>query len=485
MISMFSSLVLRLLGLRLTSRALPVSSTGTSKISIAYFRSDISKSYLLLIEVIGLVTRKIRELANNERKFLWSPVGSVSVVFRIDGSVPVDSLRAAIGRIGEKHPLVSSRVEMNEERVLHFVYDSEIVPQLRIVERESDDHWIRAIRDEFAIPFNQFTGPPIRFILLRSESRSDLVAYAQHAICDGTALAFLLRDILTLTASPESSLDTLEPDILLPELFSQQLEGGGLVDRIKSFFIGRMNKKWRKNPFFFDYEDFLGIHEAFVKQYEYDAVVVEMDRDKTRRLTEVCRANGVTVNTALTVAFNQAYNDIVAEELGKSEELVLPYDLRNRVKPPLGDVFGLLVGTLEVPYKYNTSNSLWENAAELHRKTQKKIEERELFTGAMDFEKIDPTLADVVVSFTLLADQVPRDSSSYEKLKSFAQDKDNLAVSLSEKFVDQFPKVINTNLGRLDYPATYGQMALSAVFFAPAGSTMIPVVMGAVGASGI
>ena len=41
-----------------------------------------------------------------------------------------------------------------------------------------------------------------------------------------------------------------------------------------------------------------------------------------------------------------------------------------------------------------------------------------------------------------------------------------------------------TNLGRLDFPKTYGNLRLDTVYFAPPGSTTVPLLLGAVGASG-
>jgi len=86
-------------------------------------------------EVIALTDEEIRELVNNERKFLWSPSANVAVVARVRGDVPKDALKQALRRIPEKHPVLASRVKLDEDRVLRFVYDSEIEIPLRVVDR--------------------------------------------------------------------------------------------------------------------------------------------------------------------------------------------------------------------------------------------------------------------------------------------------------------------------------------------------------------
>ncbi|MDH4214054.1 MAG: hypothetical protein OEV85_09050 [Candidatus Thorarchaeota archaeon] len=429
--------------------------------------------------------RAIRKLINNERKFLWSPGANVSVVARIEGNVPIDSLRSAIKEISQKHPLVSSKVGMEKNRVLYFIHDPEIEIPLVVIKRESETQWIDVIRSEFTVAFKQFEGPLIRFVLIHSESVSDLVVIAQHAICDGTALAFLIRDILLLTVTPQSPLTTIEPNILLPELLSKGQDAIRLGQRAKSFFIRRIDDKWKRNPFYFDDKDFLAIHDAFNQEYQYDAVLLELDKEKTSILTETCRSNGVTVNSALTTAFNAAFNDIIEKGVNKPRRVVLPYDLRNRINPPLGDVFCLLVGSIDFSFKYNKSKSFWENVGNLHKSIQSRIEKGDMFASAMDLESLDPTLVDVLVSFALLAKNVPKESIRYKKLNSFANDKNNVAIDLGTKFLDQLPKVINTNLGRLEFPKNYGQLTLKTMYFAPSGGTKVPVIMGAVGVSDV
>ena len=425
--------------------------------------------------------RRIRKLINNERKFLWSPGANVSVVARVKGNVPIDSLKTALSRIPEKHPLTSSRVDMDENRVLWFVHDPKIEIPLRVVRRESETQWIDEIRHEFTIPFNPFEGPLIRFVLVYSSTTSELVAFAQHAICDGTALAFLLRDILNLTANSEIVFDSLEPSIFLPDLLSERQGRLGLGQRAKSFFIRRINRKWQQNPFYFDLEDFMTIQHAFTQKYQYDTVLMEFSSEQTHTLTEICRANGVTVNSALTAAFNAAFNDLVEEGKNNSRRVVLPYDLRKRVNPPLGDVFCLLVGSVDLSFKYNPKSSFWQNVVDLHQSIKAKIEKRDMFKSAMDLEALDPTLADVIVSFALFAKEVSQEASRYEKLNSFAADQNNIAINLAGKFQDALPKVLNSNLGRLDFPRKYGQMILEKMYFTPAGGTKVPVVIGAVG----
>lgn len=429
-------------------------------------------------------SQEIRRLLNNERKFLWSPSGNVAVVGRVRGDLPQEALKGALRRIPEKHPLLASRVRQDEERALWFVHDPEIEIPLRVVDRASDEHWIGEVGREVRTPWDQFRGPLIRFVLVYSPAVSEVIAFSQHAICDGTALAFLIRDVLSLVADPEERLKRLVPDFTLTEVLGDQASGDGIGHRIKNFVVNRYNKQWRKNPVFFDHDDYLAIHGAYANKFEYGCVLLELDESQTRALTEACREHGVTVNTALTAALTAAFQEFYGGGREEARSIALPFDLRRRTSPPLGDVFCLMVGSIEVAFRYRSTRPFWGNAQELHRVIVDKIENRAVFESAVMLELLDPTLAEVMVSFSLLAREVPECSPRYEKMSRFAGDRRNVANSMADRFLKSLPSIVNTNLGRLEFPERYGLLELETMYFAPAGSTYIPLIVGALGVRG-
>jgi NRPS condensation-like uncharacterized protein len=437
-----------------------------------------------MVEDNGSPRGRIRRLVNNERKFLWSPSGNVAVVGRVRGDLPQKALKEALRRIPEKHPLLASRVEQDGDRALWFVHDPEIEIPLRVVERESDEHWIGEVGREVRTPWDQFRGPLIRFVLVYSPAVSEVMAFSQHAICDGTALAFLIRDVLSLVADPEQKLQRLVPDFTLTEVLGDEAFGGGMGSRIKNFVVNRYNKQWRKNPVYVDHDDYLAIQRAYADKFEYGCVLLELDEPQTRALTGACREHGVTVNTALTAALAAAFQEFYGGGREEARRMALPFDLRRRTDPPLGDVFCLMVGSVEVAFRYRSARSFWENARELHRSIVDKIEGRAVFEAAVMMELLDPTLVDVIVSFSLLAGDVPEGSPRYGKMSRFAGDRRSIANSIADRFLKSLPSIINTNLGRLGFPVEYGGLELETMYFAPAGSTHIPLIVGALGVAG-
>lgn len=58
------------------------------------------------------------------------------------------------------------------------------------------------------------SGPLVRFVLVYSPQVSDLIIFAAHAICDGIALANLVRDILICYGEPNNPLSVIYPPII-------------------------------------------------------------------------------------------------------------------------------------------------------------------------------------------------------------------------------------------------------------------------------
>lgn len=83
--------------------------------------------------------------------------------------------------------------------------------------------------------------------------------------------------------------------------------------------------------------------------------------------------------------------------------------------------------------------------------------------------------------FQLGRDQLVVLSDTYAE---FARDDKNLARKLISKLNTALPGFINTNLGRLDYPVTYGDLSVEEFYFIPPGVPGKPLVLGAVGFQG-
>ncbi len=427
----------------------------------------------------------IRKIVGDEHKYLWNPLSNVIVVARIIGPVDEDGLKNAIRKAKKMHPLVSARAVYDTAGTGWFSCDVDDLP-LRVTEWRHEDQWKEEMHFENNVPMKIFEGPLIRFILIKSEKVSDLMVYCQHAICDGRALVYLIRDILTFMASPEKEAEPLPlPPLLSTEgLAASVLLKGSLKKTLIKLIINKRNKGWAKRKTVFDQEDFENIHHAYWQKHIYGVETLELTEEQTERLPAVCRQHGVTVNSALIAAFLAAYLDVIGPFVKEKRKVALPVDLRNRMRAPAGDVFCYYISRILFDYDYNPREGFWTNAKVIHNLVTSAMDKTNLYEAAVTLESMDPTLINAMSSFGTLAETVPMGFSRYEKLSAFAADKKNQAVRLARLFLNMSPGLVLTNLGKPAIPEAFGEMKLDRMFFAPSTDERFPMVIGSLTAGG-
>jgi len=425
------------------------------------------------IEIFGCV----RRLSNAERVFLWSAVSNVTVVARIAGDVNEEKLKRALNTVRRMHPLAGAKVSFDEDHDAWF--STENVPKtiLRIVPRISETQWSEEIQREHLTPFEPEKGPLIRFVLLYSPQVSELIAYANHSICDGVALANLIRDILVCYAHPEKNVQVIHPPS-----GQDYLPKTSLSKFIEKENIDSVNDRWRKRPHYFSQNDFHAIHDAIWGKIRYGLVILQLELEETSDLISRCREHGITIVSAVTASFFAAYQDVRGPFPDGKGVISTPVDLRRHLKGPIGDVFCLFAGGFNLSFSYNREKTFWENAQELHKMIETRVKSLDL--TSLDMENFDQTLIDACFGFAPYVKLIPEAFVRTENLSAFAKDTENVAFGLFRGVMSGLlANIANTNLGRMDYPENCGDLRLDRMFFVPP-ACWGSLILGGVGVSG-
>jgi NRPS condensation-like uncharacterized protein len=420
----------------------------------------------------------MRRISNGERLFLWAPTANVALAARIIGDVSEKDLMIAINAARSMHPLLEAKAIFDDHYDAWFSTDKVPEIALRTVPRKSETQWFEETRHEHRIPFEPEIGPLIRFVLVYSPQVSELVVFAQHSICDGDSLAILIRDILEYCVNPAKEVQVLQPPTTESCLPKERFSLSGVIAKI---FINRYNSQWRKRPYYFAQEDFNEIHKAYWDRMQYNIALIQLEPEETSGLAAKCRENGVTITAASTAAFLAAYRDIIGPFPKERRFIWIAYDLRRHIRENLGDIFGLLAGVVQFKFDYSRNKSFWKNAQEIHSSIRKDVEG--LKTAGREIRLFDPTMIDAL-DFAPFTQIIPEAFERTKNLSAFAHDTKNVVHSLSRKTMSGIPGTINTNLGRLDYLETYGDLRLDRMFFIPGASRYVPLILGGVGQSG-
>lgn len=419
---------------------------------------------------------RIRKLLNVERFFLWHPLTMVALIARIQGDVSEQRLRAAIEKARQMHPLLTSRIIIDEHQDAWFSADT-LVNSVRVVERESNTMWKDELWNEYRIPFAYESGPLIRFVLLYSPEESELITISSHVICDGMAVSLLIRDILTFYADPEAANEKVIPPVITDYLSpGEKLSVKKWMGR---FFIARFNTKWHKTSHFFNQEDYEVIHQACSANLTPDFLSIEFDEDETESLLRRCRKNQVTMNSLVTVACLAAYHDIIGPLPRKNQTVFIPFDLRRHCGYSGSDPFCMFAGGLQFSYSYNPNKPFFTNVRDLHQNVEKLVQEKNS-EGIFLCEQFDPSLLTAYGIFGLFHHIFPDVYVKTERLSQFAKDTTNIAHKLFRDFHKKMPGIVSTNLGRLTIPDRYSDLTLDRIWFLPAINISSPLVLGGV-----
>jgi NRPS condensation-like uncharacterized protein len=428
------------------------------------------------------VAKYERKATSVERFFTRSPFSIVTMVARIKGNVSEEMLRNAVAKVQKLHALLRVRIKDDENHTQWFTSEKVQDIPIEIVPRNSKNDWIKIHAEASKLPYEFETRPAIRFILVQSPPVSELIILCHHIICDGMSLAYLARDLMVYLGDPEPEVDVhpAPAPITLDNLPRDISQSG-----IAKFFINRMNRSWAEECEFFDQGDYEILTKAYWDHFNHEIISIELSEAETSALVARCRTENVTVNSALTAAFSGAQSFVQGEK-PYHEKLVIAASLRDRIPNPPGEGMGMYAGGVELKFKYNHKRSNWENARQFHNKIQPKLTNKNLFADILNWLYLEPTIFEAM-NFKKLGWLVPPDSSRYEKLSAFSKSADIVSRILQRDNLESLETkhwgTAVTNLGRLDFPKTYGALELDRLIMQPGGGiplANVNLVLGAV-----
>jgi len=222
------------------------------------------------------------------------------------GRLEEGRLRQALARLQAKHPLLRCVIEDGaDSEGPRFVLQDRPAPiPLRIVERKNDDDWQTEVRHEWVAPFDASRDPLVRLVWLRASEVSELILVGHHCICDGQSGLTLLRECLSAYDEPEKDLGTYDTLGAIEDVVPAALLKDRSFRRRMRWKIGllRLILLWQRRKRARSASPIRGEQMYFHRW--------SLDEGASLTLTERCRAEGVTVLAAMSVAFLQAFREV-------------------------------------------------------------------------------------------------------------------------------------------------------------------------------
>jgi hypothetical protein len=233
-----------------------------------------------------------------------TPFTSVFTI-KLLGRLDEPQLRQALARVQTKHVLLRCVVHDAATGPCFTLQDRYAPIPLRIVERNGDDHWQAEVRREWVTPFDASREPLVRLVWLRAGEINELILAGHHCICDGQSGINFLRELLIAYDQPDQDLgvdnvmgaiEDLVPQALLQDQrFRRRVHWKRRLLRL-ALLMKRRNDRRPAGPR-------IATEQIYFHRWH-------VGHEAARALAERCRAEGVSVLAAVSLAFMQAFRDV-------------------------------------------------------------------------------------------------------------------------------------------------------------------------------
>src|ERR1700733_1898185 len=361
---------------------------------------------------------EVRALGAREHMF-WlmdqkHPV-HLTVTAEVKGVTKAQSWRNALDAVQKRHPILSTSIKRNEagQPALYQVGAAPI--PLRVVDGRVQEHWELELDREMALPFTPEQAPLIRTVLIHKPESAVLIIIAHHAIADGMALVFLIRDLLQVRSGEQI------------EAFSFSSSGEELLKKLpkREEIVQAEALQARApatEPALYREDDGLAPRTSARK----------LDENLTAALRERARREGTTVQGALCAALVLAGRKTSSTWRKQSVRVMSPINARAHLRA--GEACGLYLGAgAMIPFRPGDSSDFWE----LARFAKQKI------SPSQTFQSLSASLHGLEAIMTKDMDV---ETAAQISAGAFARD---LMVS---------------NLGQMPYESEFGKLKLEAVW---------------------
>ncbi len=362
-----------------------------------------------------------------------TPFTSVFTI-KLLGRLDENHLRWALRTLQARHPLLRCVVESVDGRP-HFVAQGSPAPiPLRIVERTGEDDWQNQVRREWTVPFGLGRQPLARFVWLRGAHASELILVAHHCICDGQSGMTLLEECLRACDDPQETregelrnVDALQTvEDLVPAVLRQDPHFRRRVGwKMRLLRLGLLLKRKDAGQ--------VGAPIASEQMYFHRW---RLDAGTSLLIMDRCRAEGVTVLAAATLAFVLAFRNVRgASALRKAYTMVNVRRFLPQLKPDA--LFGIAPGVELCLKKLSpgriTEAGFWECARAIKADMTRRV------------DRLGAGLYGYLVGLESLHDKYDRLVGDTESAPAVRH------LTLS-------------NMGRLDLPTQYRTFTLETVY---------------------
>lgn len=398
-------------------------------------------------------TEVLRRPLSGLERLVWvmtrrTPLNFV-VTLRLRGPFSLESFRRAVRAVRSEYRGLAARIALDSDGRPTYEHDDQ-VPEFAILERkaETDHGWREETVRQLTEPFDSHVGPLARFVVLCGDGYVDLLAVCDHGVADGLSAVNLLRDVCRRMTPPDEPPQELPLPPSTASAVTQEIINSIEVRRLRRWgplflrvynFCREVKRRvtFQSRPDLSPYGDHPRSEDLRGEIEKRRARVLSwcVPTELSGRLTERCRREGTTIQSALCVAFARAYCASEAFGPARTRRVQSPVSVRKWLQPPVVQGAGLYNLLLHTNVDCRPSSDFWTECRAFRKRLENDIRPEKLFGGIVLIEDV----------FRRAAPDQFREAAH-----AMLQMKVHHDLSIS-------------NLGRLDMPTNFGPLVVESV----------------------
>lgn len=279
---------------------------------------------------------------------------------KIKGNIPEENFNIALYKIQQKHPMLRTVIENQEDGHPVFVLKENIEPiPLRMLERKTDEDWISISREQWGHLFENPKKPLAKVLWIKGDSASEIILVMPHCVCDGATCVTLMRELFSLLDDSEVNLQSYPMFRSINEFLPSDFDIKAKKRKAKLYlFLARifffMQRRSKKR----------NLGDNYVIHWKLDPVV-------TTNIIKQSKYQGLSVHALLCAAFMRAFQQV--QDTSSKGKVICPVDIRRFISEIKQDHLFAFAPTVELSLKKG-SKSLLDSARQIKTELTGKIQ---------------------------------------------------------------------------------------------------------------
>lgn len=311
-----------------------------------------------------------RKLLTFESIFIHTPGVIIALICGISGNVDETKFVNAVKKLVSLYPLFRCKLIWDKKDDA-WVEETEFELPIRIIPRVSEDHWREVFEDSWNHPIDLEKGPFYEFILIKSDTKSEIIFRGHHMMTDGVSMTKMMDLILRFMNDPNL--------VITPPPNNEELPDGKTLRKLikpKLSFKQKVQNNWDKILFpliKFDWnvtklklphEDLLKSYDIYLNNYKHLMLTDELTEEETSAFFSLCKKHKITINSAMSAAFLACRKEI--DPAHDNTRQFVSVDLRRYLGERTEEALNCYAATLTTSFTYDPKKPFWENAKNYH-----------------------------------------------------------------------------------------------------------------------